>query len=664
MIILFALVPFGAFSSQQSYKNSEDTCRIVFGWRESESNTPLLEWMKKGGYTWGLELSHDVPENRIRELHKQGWNIVLFQLSHPETVIRYYNQKKRAIPNVNETVEKYIRATDGKVIWQNILEDESCGVGLSQEFLKEKPATHREAYKMTESYLRKSIAATEKQGNLPHWAVAGFANTAHVLAKQPEIDLLTVERANDDVDDLQTGISFFRGAGKQYSKQWGVDLSLWWGGIYGCVQNLPTLYHKRHLFVSWYSGAEHFRIEGSELFFDKTTKKPNRITECLDEFGAFIKSHERGKVEVPVAIVLPEDHGWITPPYWRTTSNVWNYAHIPNRQGQKALDGFFSASFPGSNFYMDPFSFGKFKTENPPASPFALSFISPEFAPDSSDVFSAEYPVSFGLYDNRQVARKEMELKQFETSEFRPMGNSRWGDIIDVLTTDVRADVLSQYSIIILLDQVELSNELVANLKNAMEGGSTVICSAGVITPEHADFTGAEIIPQLAVGQAWKFADGKMINEPYRYLPARLTSGRALASTANGSPLIIEKIVGKGKLISCMIPWFEGAPQSIGNAALSLFDKIISDVQPVRIEGLPLEYLSTKSSNNYNIVLSNNSNQDWKGKIIARNVDQTFNFCKELLNNQVLRSTRKVNGNVEVSVTIPAYEVRVVSWSK
>ena len=38
----------------------KDTCRIVFGWRTSEAHSPLLDWMIKGGYTWGVELLHDV----------------------------------------------------------------------------------------------------------------------------------------------------------------------------------------------------------------------------------------------------------------------------------------------------------------------------------------------------------------------------------------------------------------------------------------------------------------------------------------------------------------------------------------------------------------------------------------------------------------------------
>ena len=660
LFILLFVIPFNGLTQIQG----TDTCRIVYGWRESEVGTPLLDWILKGGYTWGVELLHDVPESKITELQKSGLNIVLYQLSHPETVKRYYTQKKRAIPDVDETVLKYKRASEGKFVWQNILEDESCGVGLSQEFLTVKPESHSEAYNITCNYFRKSIAATEKHGNIEHWSVAGFANTAHILAKQPEIDLLTIERANDDVDDLQTGISFFRGAARQYNKKWGVDLSLWWGVIYGCIQNLPCLYHKRHLYVSWYSGAEHFRIEGSELFFDKKTNKATKIVECLDDFGNFMKTHERGIPEVPVAVILPEDHGWITPPYWQTRNTVWNYAQIPYRQGQKALNGFFSTAYPGSNFYMDPFPLGKNKTENPPATPFALSCISPEFAPSPDDVFHAEYPVKFGRFENRIIAKKELESNLVETSVLRPMGNSRWGDILDVFTSEVDSDVLSKYKVIVLLDQINLDSTMIEILTKAMQKGATVICAAGVLTPEHKDFTGAEMDPVLRVGAAWSFTGEKIMNEPFRYFRAKLIDSKPLAFASDGYPLLIEKQYGKGKLISCMIPWFEGAPLDLSNAALQLFDKVISEIQPVKIEGLPIEFLSTKGDNSYNVVLSNNSDQLWKGKIVVRQVATELSKCTELITNHKLNPVREKNGETEVSVEIPPYEVRVISWDK
>lgn len=76
---------------------------------------------------------------------------------------------------------------------------------------------------------------------------------------------------------------------------------------------------------------------------------------------------------------------------------------------------------------MDPFPFGKYKSENSPISSFALSSISKEFAPSPENVYHAEYPVNFGQYDYKNHAQKILEMNQIETSNHRPMGNSRWG---------------------------------------------------------------------------------------------------------------------------------------------------------------------------------------------------------------------------------------------
>lgn len=111
--------------------------------------------------------------------------------------------------------------------------------------------------------------------------------------------------------------------------------------------------------------------------------------------------------------------------------------------------------------------------------------------------------------------------------------------------------------------------------------------------------------------------------------------------------------------------WFLGlrATLDISNAALQLFDKVISDIQPVKIEGLPVEFLTTKSDQFFNVVISNNSDQVWNGKIMARSVSSQFSKCKELITSK-LNFIRKKDGFSEVEVIVPPFEISVISWSK
>lgn len=648
----------------EAVRKEPDPCYIVFDLDPDPKNQAVLDWLKRGNYCWGIEVPWQTPEERLHWLREQGWEVILHLYAHPATRERHHAYKKWPLPDIPEILQRHLSAAKGnpeKVIWQILLEDDSAGVAHSQELLKAKPKTHAEAAAMLQRHLDETIAAARPFGNIKRWSVCGFAGTAHHFARQPEIDLVTVERANDDIEDLQTGIAFCRGAGRQYHKLWGIDLSLWWGVIYGVINDLPTAFHKRHLYVSWFSGAQHFRIEGGNLFWDRKSNKPQPIADCMDEFGQFIQKHPRGRIETPVAVMLPPDHGWITPPYWRTTNEAWNYARIPYRQGQRAIDGFFSIAFPGSNFAMQPFPFGKFESDDPPATPFALSTIAPRFAPAPEDVYDAEPPLPFGRYQSRKEAWEAFQKDQIETSHYRPMGQSRWGDIFDVLTVDADESILEQYQVLILLDQIKLDDVLLKKLTTATSKGMTLICAAGVVGPAQEEFIGAKIIPELRVGSAWKNRRGNWVNEPFQYVPVTRLQADLVLESSNGAPLVITKKQGRGKVITCLIPWFEGTPCALNGIALEMLDQVISAVQPVQIDGLPIEWLSTVAENQYCVLLSNNSDQDWEGTVTARRVNASFQKCTELRSGQSLKTHNTENG-AQVRLKLAPFDVGVVAW--
>ena len=210
------------------------------------------------------------------------------------------------------------------------------------------------------------------------WARVGFAPSAHPVAALG-VDCVLIEHANDDVEDLQTGIAFARGAARQYGCQSGIDFSLWWGVIYGCVQDLPASYHKRNFYLSYFSGADALPVEGGDLLVHLPEVQATTPGRALDEFERLTRRVSRGRPDVPVALILPEDHGWMTPPYWRASNEAWNYARIPYRPGNRSLDGFFLAAFPGASYAMDPFPLGAFSSDDPPPSPFALSSVSAQY---------------------------------------------------------------------------------------------------------------------------------------------------------------------------------------------------------------------------------------------------------------------------------------------
>ena len=89
------------------------------------------------------------------------------------------------------------------------------------------------------------------------------------------------------------GIAFARGACAQYGCNWGVDLSLWWGPIDGCVQNLNPSFHRRHLLIAHHAGAHTIAIEGVDILLGpNSTLSP--LAAAIDEYElARARTHTR-----------------------------------------------------------------------------------------------------------------------------------------------------------------------------------------------------------------------------------------------------------------------------------------------------------------------------------------------------------------------------------
>lgn len=644
---------------------AEEPLRIVVDLRPAPEFQPIFDWLAQGKWCWGVEVNAGTEESAIRHLRQQGWEVIVSLNAHEPTRRRDAAYKRRGLLEPNEIIGRHIRAADGqadKVIWLALLENDSAGVAFPQELLGARPRTHEQAYRLTKDNLQQALQTTKTFPGVKIWGVCGYASGAHPFAAGG-LDCVLIERANDDVEDLQTGIAFCRGAGNQYGCSWGIDLSLWWGPIYGCVQNMPSSYYKRHLYLSYFSGARAFRLEGMDLLWDQTQKKFSPLTTLLDEFGAFCRQYPAGQVEVPVAVMLPPDHGWITPPYWRTQAQAWNYARMPYRMGQKAIDGFFATAFPGSNFAMEPFPFGSYGKDDPPASPFALSCVTPEFAPRAEDVFFTEVPLPFGRFENRNQARETMLAQTMDPAPYRPMGDSRWGDILDVLTTCTPADILQHYKVLILLDQIKLTPELQEKLLNYVKAGGKLVWSAGVVGPQQAALCGLEMTPEFRVGRAWHWGKEDWISEAYHYVPARGLSEKAslLAQAPNGDPLIIRQSLEKGDIYTCLVPWFEGPVEPLAGVAQKLFDTVMAQVQPVVVEGLPVEWVSTLQDGQHTVVLANHDGQPWRGKVTLKSSTKDKLTCTELFSGKKLSVHRKDTG-YQVTLDIPAYEVSVIRW--
>lgn len=556
--------------------------------------------------------------------------------------------------NEIQKLEVLHKARPGNAFWEIFIEEDTAGFGYSQKILSKPPLTHTEAAERFLNHLKKVINETRNYGTMPRVGFFGFASSSHYAA-QAGCDMIWIERINEQVEDHQTANSFARGASKQYGVKWGIDFALYWSPVRGNIYK-ETSFYTRHYYLAYFAGADMFRMERFRYLFTEDCKELNEVGKVVKDFSFFTQRYpDRGTPDVPVAFLLPVDHGWLTPPYWRTENTVWNFARIPYRPGDFQMDGLFSLAFPGSNFYQDSWPFGAYVGGNPKFS-FSLSRVPADRVPEGGKTYEAPQPLPFGRFSNRDDVREAVE-KGFDVRPYRPMGDTRWGDIIDVLLADAPGEVLKQYPLLVLCGPICVEGGLKQRLMDYVKAGGTLVVAGGQVGPGDADLVGAEIEPVQRVGRAWVW-DSKSVVEPFRYLPSHSISANVLAKTNSGDPLVYENQLGQGTVYTCTVPYMGNGVSPLAGVGKQLMDEVVAKVQPVTVKGLPVEWMSSRGKNFCNVVVANHDGSEWKGTIEVCKVDFSAKRLKELRFQQDIKM--KQNGSsVNFDALVPAYDVRV-----
>jgi hypothetical protein len=475
-------------------------------------------------------------------------------------------------------------------MWWSLTEDDSSGVGFPFEQLAIPPSSHADAWAQFDNYLQRAqVLARAVAPGTPLVAQVGFAEQAHAHAARGAT-LMLLERANDDVGDLSTAMAFGRGAARQYNASFGVDLSWWWGVLYSGVNRLGGSFHRRHAYLAWAAGASVINIEGGDGLCDGDGVALELGRE-LQSFGELVRPlSQRGVAPAllpaaPVLLVLPKDHGFSTRPYWLTQGQGYGYARLPPRVGDGAIGAFFATAFPGSGFAQDPWPFGSFASDDPPASMWALSSLTAPYAPRASDASAAAPYLPFGTFANRSAAAADFAASGRDPAPWRPMADSTWGHIFDVAVAGLGLASAGQrdatpnnvfggaarrqhrpqagprrrpdsspasqppssvagddpgapplpleqggYAVAIVMGPVNLTATLKAQLISFATGGGHVIVAAGVVGPADGDLTGlASLLPELRVGRAWRWTgpgqQQPQQREAFRFVPAPMPSG-------------------------------------------------------------------------------------------------------------------------------------------
>lgn len=338
---------------------------------------------------------------------------------------------------------------------------------------------------------------------------------------------------------------------------------------------------------------------------------------------------------------------------------------FPYRPGDRSMDGLFAAFFPGSTFVMQPWPFGAYAIDDPPASPFALSSVERLCVAKDDHVYRAPPPVPFGRFQDRKQAKRVMNAERMESSPFRPMADSRWGDIIDVLTDQACAEILNQYEVLILGGPIKVAGPLQTKIEAFVKRGGTLVWAAGMARPDHGALTGVTMQPEFRVGRAWTGPSKDTAHEPYLYFPA-VINGQArvevVTHTHNHAPLIVRNTVGKGTVYTCLSPWYASERAPLSDFALAMLDTVMASVQPITIEGIPVQWCSTRSDKTRTVAIANHSGETWQGAVCIKDLSPDLRVCREM-RGQKSQIFAVKNGITRLDLSIPAYDVAVVRWS-
>jgi len=209
------------------------------------------------------------------------------------------------------------------------------------------------------------------------------------------------------------------------------------------------------------------------------------------ELHEWVKKHpERGVLATPVAFMLDFYNGWNMPRHLYRGDRYKIWGKFPYDKGDHLIDNVFRLVWPG--------------------------------------------------YEDASYLRNE---RGFVTP-------TPFGDLFDVITNRCPAEVLKQYSAVMLLSDVEMTPEVVRRLSAYVQAGGDLVTDAGRARALPAELTGVQFGPAAKGCLSHVLSRGETFDEqPYGYTVLSLVGARALAVNERGHPLITVHQADQGRVI-------------------------------------------------------------------------------------------------------------------
>ncbi|MBI4245125.1 MAG: hypothetical protein HY606_13625 [Planctomycetes bacterium] len=132
-----------------------------------------------------------------------------------------------------------------------------------------------------------------------------------------------------------------------------------------------------------------------------------------------------------------------------------------------------------------------------------------------------------------------------------------YGDIADVLLSDVRSEILFRYQVVLLLGEISVKGELLKKLSDFVIKGGIVIWSLPQLSEEALKLSGIKKVgKEIRARESHSVKTKKIYRElPFVFSEVVTSRVKVLIETDNGKPLVISKRLGKGKIITLIVPY-------------------------------------------------------------------------------------------------------------
>ncbi len=444
------------------------------------------------------------------------------------------------------------------------------------------------------------------------------------------VDVGLLERGVDELGDVATGIAFARGAGRQYDRPWGIDLSTWRTAADSATRfdaggtqtgGWSPSYLRRHMYAAYMAGAHILQIEPT-LYYGPGGSALNPFGRAVKQFADFaLRRHPAlGTPAVPTALMLDAHSGFDTKHGRYNQQNAVWYQDIAYSSGDFMIDNFLKLAYP------DHWRHG-----TTPGAPFSTPAGYQRFLTSGGD-----------------------------PRPYEPMPFTRWGDSFDVMLNTAPASALQRYKVLVLMGDVVIDARLRRDLQSWVRAGGTLVVNVTQATSADEALLGVRLggASRRATTSRWLSDNTAYTEAPFTYKPVAPVAARVLATSGDGAPLITSNAVGTGRVILTTPEHLQTtARDRLLDVGVRLFDDLNREHAPAVVSGPGAQYMFSTAPGRLVTTIINNSGVEWNGAIVA-NIPGAVGAVREYTADTAAGCAR-AGSIVTVKASVPAYDLRI-----